>query len=232
MNVRFSASRSVVLWALLGLLAASPVLASQKYPEMTTDGLKLVPTKGLDAMYWQDGARMGQYTKVMIKGCDVSFRKNWQRDQNINRSGASNQVTAEDMDRIRTGICKEFHRIFTKELQDKGGYQAVSKPGEDVIELRPSIVNLDITAPDISMHQPGIVRTYTTTAGEMTLKLDLYDSATDSVIGRAIDRTHAMRDGNLQYTNQITNRVETDRILSQWATILRKAMDAAKSANP
>jgi hypothetical protein len=79
------------------------------------------------------------------------------------------------------------------------------------------------------MRQPGIVRTYTTSSGEMTLKLDLLDSSTNSLIARVIDRREDNSSGNqIEYTNSITNRADAERILRSWANILIKALDEAK----
>jgi hypothetical protein len=96
--------------------------------------------------------------------------------------------------------------------------------------LQPAIVDLDVNAPDISMRQPGMVTTYTTSSGEMTLKLDLLDSSTNDLIGRVIDRRQDNSSGNqIQFSNSITNRADAERIVRSWANLLRKALDDAHS---
>ena len=52
--------------------------------------------------------------------------------------------------------------------------------GEKVLILRPSIINLDIAAPDIM--SAGMSRTYTTSAGQMTLLLDIIDGTTKTLM--------------------------------------------------
>lgn len=211
-------------------IVASPALAWESYPDQTADGLDRVETKKVDAAYWKEGASLANYDRVRIDQVEVSFRKNWLRDQNRDRRTLSDRVTTDDMDRIRAALADLFREEFTKVLE-KGGYAVVDENGPDVLLLQPSIVDLDVTAPDISMRQPGLTRTYTTSAGEMTLNLDFRDSETNALIGRAIDRRRDTAIGTIQYSNRISNRAEATRILSSWANILREALDDAHENN-
>ncbi len=211
----------------LALAFSLPALA-KKYPDVSDDGLTRVDSKRLDAVYWRDGATLAGYDKVMIGDVEVSFRKNWQRDQNSSRRGASDRITADDMTRIRASVAEGFTEMFVKVLEE-GGYVVVDQPGDDVLALEPSIVDLDVTAPDISMRQPGITRTYTTSAGEMTLNMALYDSGSNSQIGRVIDRRRAMERGQqLQWSSSITNRQEANVMFRSWANALLDALNEAK----
>jgi hypothetical protein len=200
---------------------------AKKYPDVSDDGLARVEHRSLDAVYWREGATLAGYDQVMIGDVDVAFRKNWQRDQNRDRRSASDRVTAEDMTRIRAAVAEGFTAIFVGELED-AGYAVVDQPGDNVLALEPSIVDLDVRAPDVSMRQPGITRTYTTSAGEMTLNMALIDSGSNSLIGRVIDERRAMDTGRLQYSNSITNRQEANRMYRAWAKALVKALDEAE----
>jgi hypothetical protein len=207
-------------------LSLAAAVASDKYPEKTADGLDRVKSKNVDAAYRKEGASLADYNRVRIGDVSVSFRKNWLRDQNRDRRSVSDKVTSEDMDNIRSALAQLFREEFTEELE-KGGYEVVAENGADVLFLEPAIVDLDVNAPDVSMRQPGITRTYTTSAGEMTLNLDLRDSTTNALIGRAIDRREDRAVGTIQYSNSITNRADAKRILRSWASALRKALDDA-----
>ncbi len=212
--------------AIAGLFLAS-VTEAKKYPDVSDDGLARVDHKNLDAVYWREGATLAGYDQVMIGDVDVTFRKNWQRDQNRDRRSSSDRITAEDMTRIRAAVAEGFTAIFVGELED-AGYAVVDQPGDNVLVLEPSIVDLDVRAPDVSMRQPGITRTYTTSAGEMTLNMALVDSGSNSLIGRVIDERRAMDTGRLQYSNSITNRQEANRMYRAWAQALVKALDEAE----
>ena len=221
-------ARSTQLVLLAIALVISLPAAARKYPDVSEDGLTRVDSKRLDAVYWRDGATLAGYDKVMIGDVEVSFRKNWQRDQNSRRRGASDRITADDMTKIRASVAEGFTEMFVKVLEE-GGYVVVDQPGDDVLALEPSIVDLDVRAPDISMRQPGMTRTYTTSAGEMTLNMALYDSGSNSQIGRVIDRRRAMERGQqLQWSSSITNRQEANIMFRSWANALLDALNEAK----
>lgn len=219
-------ARHLVTVASACILCAGSVFAWESYPDQTDDGLDRIESRKVDAVYWKEGASLSGYDRVRIGDVSVSFRKNWLRDQNRDRRSVADRVTAEDMHDIREALAGMFREEFTKVLE-KGGYDVVDEDAPDVLLLEPSIVDLDVSAPDIGMRQPGITRTYTTSAGEMTLNLDLRDSATNALIGRAIDRREDRSAGTIQYSSAITNRADANRILRSWAAILREALDSA-----
>lgn len=218
-------SRSTLVLVLLAF--ASPVFAADKYPDVSDDGLERVKSKSMDAVYWQQDATLDGYTRIKIDECQVEFKKNWLRNQNSQRTGLR-KVTAEDMERIGAKLSKEFTKVFTKELQENGNYEIVQSAGEDVLLLKPTITDLDVRAPDLKT--PGRSTSFVTSAGEMTLSMELYDSATNSLIGRVIDRARARDIGTIQVSNSVTNKTEADRILRRWAALLREALGESKAA--
>lgn len=204
-----------------GILTAN-VAVADSYPDATVEGLPRVDSDKFDAVYWHSDATLAGYSKVMIEACEVSFRKNWQRDQNRTRAG-SRRVTTEDMDKIRANVAERFQVIFTEVIAEGGAYEVVSVAGPDVLLLRPEIVDLDVYAPDLM--NPGRTTTLTTEAGRMTLKMDVVDADTQSLMGRVIDRKRAREYSGGRITNSVTNRAEGDRMLRRWATLLRQALD-------
>ena len=218
--------RLSILALMGGLLIAQPGFSGDKYPDITTDGLTRAASKNLDAVYWASEANLAGYSKIMIADCEVSFRKHWQRDQNRDRRSID-RVDAKDMERIRRDMSKRFKEVFAKELQEDGAFEIVDAAGDDVLLLQPQIVDLDLFAPDVSA--PTRTRVFTTSAGRMTLKMDLMDSTTQAVIGRVIDRRRAREDSVARITNSVTNRVEMDRVMRRWARILRDSFEAAAS---
>ena len=227
MNTRFCNALTLAAAAAL-LLAGCQTTGSSQWPETTDDGLERVETKRVDVAYWKEGATLADYDQVNIAPVSVEFRKNWQRDQNSSRRSVSERITQEDMDRMRAWLAEEFRAIFTDEL-GKGGYAVTGESGPDVLSLRPAIVNLDVAAPDLSMRQAGRTTTYTTRAGEMTLVMELYDSHTNSLIGRVVDRRQDMDTGFPMMTTSVSNRATADRWLRAWAKALREALDEAKA---
>ncbi len=94
--------------------------------------------------------------------------------------------------------------------------------------VRPAIINLDVNAPDTP--QAGRSNTYTASAGEMTLYIELYDSVTGDIIAKALDRQiDRANAGFYTWTNSVTNRAAALRILRGWAKILVNALNEAKT---
>lgn len=225
-NMPLPMSRCVnVLLVLLVAIVASSVNAAE-LPQTTHDGLELVENSDLRAVYVTPGASLDQYQRIAMLDCFVSFKKNWQRDYNRDVIGLQRRISDDDMERMKTKLASEFKRIFTQELETKGGYEIVTHTGEDVLLLRPAIINLDVTAPDT--RTAGFTRTYTASPGQMTLYLELYDSVTNSIIARIIDPEGGRGSAFFQITNSVSNLAEADRILRQWADVLRSHLSAVK----
>jgi hypothetical protein len=97
-----------------------------------------------------------------------------------------------------------------------------------VLLLRPAIINLDITAPDVPV--AGRSRTFTASAGQATLFLELYDSVTGELLARAIDVKSANSMGGfISVTNGATNRAEAQRMLKRWADLLGTFLQNART---
>ena len=101
-------------------------------------------------------------------------------------------------------------------------------PGEDVLLVKPAIVDLDIFAPDIQ--NATRTKTYSESAGEMTLNLELFDSITNDKIAKATDRKRDNMRGYLQWRTKVSNRADARRMISGWAKALRETLDEARSA--
>ncbi len=209
----------------LVLFFAAPVPAEEELPQTSHDGLVLRQGKVAKVVYVRPGVDFSRYKRIAILDCAVAFRKDWQRDQE--RSGK--RITQKDMDAIRTGLSAEFLKVFTDELQNKGGYEIVTTGAEDVLVLRPAIIDLDVTAPDTM--EAGRGYTLTESAGAMTLYLEIFDSVTSQILARAIDREASRGMGRIQWSNRVTNKAEADRILRRWASALRAAFDEVHGKN-
>ena len=188
---------------------------------MSADGLQKIEVKGIDLAYALPGATLAGYDKVMIDPIDVSFHKEW----DPKKTGSSLKLSAEDRENIRTGVAKIVYDEFIKELQDKSSYQVVNEAGPDVMRVEAMIINLYVNAPDPMT--PGRSRTYTVSAGEMTLVIQLHDSESGAVIARAIDRREGRNSAMMTLSSSVFNAAEARSIASSWARILRSALDKA-----
>ncbi|MFV0278254.1 MAG: DUF3313 family protein [Parahaliea sp.] len=200
-------------------------------PAVSYDGLELVPSRSFAEVYQKPGADLGNYHKYGVTDCSVAFRKNWLRDQNEERINLTSRVTQEDVDRIKHTLGEDCEQQFREALAEDPAYELVEEftNGEEVLVLRPSIIDLDINAPDV--RNAGISRNYTTSAGEMTLSLELVDATTGEVLVRIVDRQRDIDDGYLSWSNSVTNRAEADRMLRRWGRELRKGLDQVRAGN-
>ncbi len=210
--------------SVLGLALSISAFAKDDFPEVTEDGLHRLADSKLSVVYTAPGADLSVYNKVMLLDATVAFKKHWQRDQNRSYSF---KVSSKDMDRIKAGLAELFNEVFTESLRE-GGYAIALETGEDVLIVRPAIVNLDVKAPDTR----SVGRGYqlTRSAGEMTLYIELFDSVTSDIIGKALDRREDRQHSSFQWQTQGGNRIAAKKILKSWAGALVDALDDAHAA--
>jgi len=200
-------------------------------PKRTVEGLELVKQTKRRLVYVAPDADFSRYTDVSILDCYVAFKKDWQQDYNRN-SGRSLQqrVDDNDMDRMKKRLADEFKEIFIDELTKEGKHEVVDHVGPEVLVLRPAIVNLDVTSPDMSMSQSSRSRSYNTNAGQMTLYLELYDSVTSTIIAKVMDAQADRGTGGFAMAaSRVSNTAAADRILRGWARELAGHLGEVKS---
>ena len=209
---------------MFALATISPALAKKSLPAVNDEGMELVKDSDLATVYADPGADLSIYNRIWLQDATVAFKKNWQRDQN--RSNRL-KVRTEDMERIQEDVATLFREVFTEELLD-GGYELVEEIGDDVLLVKPAIVDLDVTAPDIQ--RAGRTNSYSESAGEMTLNLELFDSLTGDKIAKATDRKRDYQRGYVEWRTRVSNRSDARRMMTSWAKALRSALDEARSA--
>jgi len=196
-------------------------------PKVTSDGLKLVEGTKAAAVWIKDGADFSEYHSVMILDVGVGFVKDWRKDYNRDEISLSRRVSKSDAEKIKHRVADEFKAIFKQQL-NLAGYIVqdydFKLADADVLVLRPAIMDLDVTAPDVDSASRG--RTFTASAGAMTLYMEFYDSVTSSILGRVVDRQNARDNGVMTISNRVTNKAAADRLFKKWADLLIVKMDA------
>jgi hypothetical protein len=201
----------------LGTWLAVPIRAA----EQTLDNLTRVENAKVDVLFVAPGVSLAKYREVMLDPVEVAFKADWHEKHP--------EVTREDVARLRGQFSATFHDAFVQELQRNGGYPIVNEPGPDVLRLRASIVDLDISAPDT--RSPGAPPTrYVISPGEMTLLAELRDSESGALLARAADRQRGRQSGELQVATGATNAAAAQRAFKFWAGLLRQALDAARQS--
>ena len=220
MRPLFRQSQAITLIASLAT-AGSLLASAPDMPEITEEGLHKLKDTNLGLVYADPDADLSTYDRVHLLEASVAFKKNWQRDQN--RSYAF-KVKASDMERMKSGLAELFHDVFSEELAE-GGYELTEETADDVLLIRPAIINLDVTAPDVQSATRSYQ--YAESAGEMTLYVELYDAVTGALLAKAMDRKRDRDRGYFQWQSRVTNTSAAKRILKSWAETLREALDEA-----
>ena len=199
--------------------------ASERTPPRTTvDGLHLIEGTKMALVYAKPDVDLSQYNRIFLIEPQVAFTKNWLRTQN---SIPNQTVRKEDMERIKKELAELFMEVFRKELQNNGGYVLVDGTAEDVLIVRPAIIDLDVFAPDT----PGTTRTRSAipSAGTMTLYMELIDSVTGDVMVKSMDNKFDRTRTRIQVQNRVRNEAAAREMLGNWANVLRLALDEART---
>ena len=205
----------------LASLVFSPLQAAESSDMF--DNLVPVENAKVGAAFIDPEADFGTYRQVILLDTFVAFKANWERDQR--RQSRTARVSAADMDRIKSDVATLFNEVMVETLEANDGFPVVDAPDYDVLLLRAAIIDLDITAPDTM--SAGRTTSFTATTGAATMYLELYDSVSGQIIGRAADRS-VIRDstGRVSWSNRVTNTQDARRMFRRWADLLRSFLDS------
>lgn len=208
---------------------ATPLALAADEPSGNWDGLVEIKPKRVDAAFLLPGADFRPYKKVMMDPVEVAFKKDWEKNYNRDAATLSQRLTSEDVEKIAQAARDNFTEVFT-EAYKNAGMEFVTAPGPDVLRVRPGVVNLYITAPDNM--SSGRSRTYTMESGEATLFLEVRDSTTGALLGRAVDRRNTRNTGRVQVSNSVTNLSDFRALFKQWADISVKGFQELRDMSP
>ncbi|HEU5134808.1 MAG TPA: DUF3313 family protein [Steroidobacteraceae bacterium] len=219
-----SITRALALSCFLACVFAPVTLAKEKPPQ-NWDGLERKKVKGLDNVYVRPNVQFTPYKSVMLDETQVEFSKNWEKSFDF-----SDRPNAAEMQKIRENVAKLMQERFTKELVDNG-YTVVTSSAEDTLEVRTAIIDLFVNAPDLK--SPGNTKSYTTSAGRMTLVLEARDGPTGQLLARAVDHEEDEHMGGyMMWTTGASNTADARRIIDTWAKQLRKSLDRLNGKDP
>ena len=148
------------------------------------------------------------------------FKKNWAHDHR-------RDVTERDISRIKTRLARLVYESFKTSLSEQTRFQLVSEKSAGTLLLRPSIINLDVNAPDVNTVSRK--RTFTKSAGEASLYLEVYDSVSGQILARIIDHQEDRDNGHLDWANRISNTADAKRIIKKWTTRFNDLLSKAKN---
>lgn len=206
----------------IAMCLAFNAIGEDKIPDKTHDGLVRIQSSDLALVYKNPKAEVEPYTSVQILDCFVAFKKNWEREHKF----GPDRLSTSDMSKIKDRLAEQFSKVFKEEL-NKAGYKVVDKAGDDVLIIRPAIINLNVEAPDTM--KAGITRTFSYSSGSMTLFMELYDGPTSDIIARVYDPQADRGTGFMEWRNRAENTHEARLIIKKWVSVLIKHLDRVKA---
>jgi hypothetical protein len=184
----------------------------------------LVPVEDAQvaAAFIDPDADFSVFNRVMLLDTFVAFQSGWERSQS--RGTRTNRVSARDIETIKTRVSELFNSVMIETLEDGEGFEIVDEADYDVLLIRAAIIDLNVTVPDTSAVRS---RTFTADSGAATLYIELYDSVSGQIIGRAFDRQAARNPGSLmRWTNRASNTADARRVFRSWANQLRGFLES------
>jgi len=210
------------------LLACGPLALAAK-PPTSWDNLVRVQSKKLPYVYLAPGADFRAYRKVMLDPTEIAFEKNWQRDYNRNTTaGLSARISDSEMEKtIQQGV-SAANDIFAQAFTE-AGYPVVTEPGPDVLRVRTGLLDLSVTSPD----RKSVGRSYNFAgeAGYATLVVEVRDSQSNALMGRAVDRKVA-GDLSSAWRTSVSNRADFRVLVKTWAKTSARGLDELKARSP
>jgi hypothetical protein len=122
-----------------------------------------------------------------------------------------------DLERIR-GI---FREAFLAAIGDD--YELVDKPGSDVLGVRASLVDLKLSSAQGELPVKGRAAALVAN-GQLTFFMEVTDSRSGEVLGRAADRERPA-DESLAVTGSQLQWVQTEAAARRWAAMFRDFLD-------
>jgi len=219
--------RFAAICAIACLLGAAPPAALAAKPPASWDGLALIKSKRFDAVYLAPDADFSGYRKVMLDPTEVAFRKNWLRDYNSTVTGLSGRLSQKEADEILVRVRKGFEEIFRTAHVD-AGEQVVTEAGPDVLRVRTAVVNLYATSP---VEPEGRGYNFAREAGGATLIIEVRDSTSGALLGRAVDGKLAGDTGTYLRTD-VSNRWDFRNLFRDWAKISIEGLRTLQARTP
>jgi hypothetical protein len=210
-----------------GCSSAPPTFQTGPEAEVTYDGLTRVDNTKMHTVWARTDIDLSSYTKVRFESVDVEYRP--VKGPYSGRAGmASTRTRSQDTfpmdDATRKLVAETIFAAFQQELAKSDKYTMIDIEGPDVLTVRASLLDVVSQVPPETMGRSSI---YIDKVGEATLVLELYDSESNAILARSVDRRAAERSGTtLMSSNPVSNKAEVTRLGRTWGTMLRSGLES------
>ena len=186
------------------------------------DGLVRMPSSREAAVFRSPDVGFTQYKRLMFDRVSVTFVTGWTRNHP--------KVTEADTERVRSRAAKGFEDELMRELVKRGRYTLAEAPAPDVLRVKARIADLDQTDPNAGL-VPG-VRSYSRTAGKMTLIVELYDASSGVLVGRVVDLTPPREYPDPRRLDQVFDESEARFAFANTSRLVHEALSLAMTERP
>jgi len=218
------------LAALAAALTLAGVAAAPKQPrietgpnaEVTADGLVRVEKSVVDAAWVKPDFDLTPYTKLMITSAGVYYKKlkPMKGTQFANRSNGQSEFPVKEENKAKFN--EMLKQAFIEELSTLQRYQIVDKAGPDVLDLSGAVIDVESHVPPY-MDTPS-VGMYLSSVGAATLIIELRDSQSNELLGRAADRRAAQAPFVIN-VKAVTGWSDVSLLAQAWASLVRKRLE-------
>lgn len=208
-----------VLIALLAFacVATGGASAATSSEELSYDGLQRRDTKVFEHLWVRKYFEVRSYHKIIFKAPHIEYRPVMKGKGDESAGFALTQRQKDSLNEIVT-------KAFQTELAKSKSFQLTTEPGPDVLIIRGDLLDVVSFVPPSASGRNDLLAV--ADIGEATLNMELYDSLSDSIMVRALERVVAKHD---EGTPPTTAADAVQRTALQWASILRERLDAAAS---
>ncbi len=187
--------------------------------ELSYDGLQRRDSKVFEHVWVRKYFDVRSYHKIIFKSPHVEYRPI------MKGSGAAGSEGGFALtQRQKESLYEILNTAFQTELAKSKFFKLTTEPGTDTLIIRGDLLDVVSFVPPDESGRNDLLKL--ADIGEATLVMELYDSTSDSIMVRAIERVSAKHDPN---TPPTTAADAVKQTATQWATILRERLDAAAS---
>jgi len=218
------------LFAGMLLAASAPLLAQSQGPDDNWEGLVRVRSEKIEFVYLAPGADFRPYTKVLLEPSEMATKEDWSltesRGHTSFRRQADERFVILELDRARKRFDKDLAEAFAE-----AGFTVVRHRSADVVRVRPGVFEIEVQTPDGAKVTTSQRITLSENAGRATLVVEVRDSVSNALLGRAVQRTVVGDNGEWGRSTG-SNRTDFHRLFRQWAETSAEGMAELKNLSP
>ena len=220
----FALALAAVSVGCAGKVETQPLeVATGRNADTSHDGLVRMTGSALQAIWVKPGADVRHYSRLLIGDVRMAYKRP-PRSGGSSRRRGNFPLDRSQVERVEAAL----RDALTEEIEQSESWSMAEEPGDDVLLIEPSLIDLVVNVPPNQQPRQNV---YTTSVGEATLVLEVRDSQTGEILARVADRSQARAPGassqQLVWSNPVTNASAVRSTFRRWASIFMARLDTA-----